>query len=225
MPGLFPHPSAAAENFSVGDQVKWFITEQAISPYVGVVTEVIPAIQKVWVDFPVGGCQQRSPEELILVTKFVGEAPVTEDTGYSSYDKAVSNKNYGKLGEKAASMAQRLVMKKIGASEKVSNHMKMASRISQKFATEVVEKLSQDVLKCIDQKMTDIQIYQRLYPQYEKSCSDGFMRKAIERIYKESAKVPPEDWYKKNIDVKDPRRTREVLIPGKKPNVYGEKKI
>lgn len=183
MPGIYPNPSAAAESFRVGDQVRWFVNEQSISPYVGVVTQICPSICKVWVEFPIGGNQQKDPTELILVTPFAGRSPVTEDTGYSSYEKEVSEKDYGTLREKTVKLAQRMVAKEIGSATEKTMLSKMASKVAKNFAEGVVEKLAGDVLQCVENKMTDAQAYQSLYPQYETVCSDGFLRTAISKIY------------------------------------------
>lgn len=184
MPGIFPHPSGSAENYKVGDQVKWFTSEKSISPYVGVVTQVCPGINKVWVDFPIGGNQQKDPTELILITPFVGTTPVNEDTGYSSYDKMVSEENYGTLRDVVKKMAKTMVSKettKTASEERIS---KMASKVAGCFADTVVTKLASDVVSCIHKGMTDIQAYQGLYPKYASICSDVLMRSAISKIYK-----------------------------------------
>lgn len=183
MPGIYPNPSAAAESYRVGDQVRWFVNEQAISPYVGVVTQICPSVNKVWVEFPVGGNQQKDPTELILVTPFAGRSPVTKDTGYSDHEKEISDKTYGTLREKTVKLAQRIIAKEMGVAVEKIRISKMASKVAQSFAEGVVEKIAGDVLQCIDKKMTDAQAYQSLYPRYEKICSDGFMREAIRKIY------------------------------------------
>jgi len=180
MAGLYPNPSGGADTYKVGDQVKWFTSEKSISPYVGVVTEVCPGINKVWVDFPIGGNQQKDPTELILITPFTGTTPVDEETGYSSYDKAVSNENYGTLRDEVKKMAKDMAAKE--ASEKRIS--KMASSVANTFADSVVSKVAGDVISCISKGMSDIQAYQNLYPKYENICSDGFMRSAISKIYK-----------------------------------------
>jgi hypothetical protein len=180
MSGLYPHPSGSAENYKVGDQVKWFTSEKSISPYVGVVTQICPGINKVWVDFPIGGNQQKDPTELILITPFVGTSPVVEDTGYDSYDKTISEKNYGTLRDQVKKMAKDIVSKE-ASENRVS---KMASKVAGSFADTVVTKLAGDVVSCLGKGLTDIQAYQSLYPTYEKTCSDGFMRSAISKIYK-----------------------------------------
>jgi hypothetical protein len=180
MSGLYPNPSGGAETYKVGDQVKWFTSEKSISPYVGEVTEVCPGINKVWVDFPIGGNQQKDPSELILITPFVGTTPVAEESGYDSYDKTVSNENYGTVQDKVKKMAKSMASKE-AYELKVS---KMASKVAGNFAEKVVTKLAADVVSCLNKGMTDIQAYQNLYPQYENTCSDGFMRSAISKIYK-----------------------------------------
>lgn len=179
MPGLFPHSSGSAEDYIVGDQVKWFINERAISPYVGVVTQVCPGINKVWVDFPIGGNQQKDPTELILITPFVGTSPVEEDTGYDSYDKTMSEENYGTLQDKVKKMAKDMVSRE-ASENRVS---KMASKVAGSFADRVVTKLAADVISCIGDGLSDIQTYHKLYSSYERTCSDSFMRSAISKIY------------------------------------------
>jgi len=181
MAGLYPNPSGSAESYKVGDQVKWFTSEKSISPYVGVVTEVCPAINKVYVDFPIGGNQQKDPTELILITPFMGTSPVTEDTGYENYDSIISEKNYGTLRDQVKKMAKGIVSKE-ASEERIS---KMASKVAGSFAHDVVDKLACDVVSCLNKGLTDIQAYQSLYPSYSKTCSDGFMRSAISKIYKD----------------------------------------
>lgn len=179
MSGLYPNPSGSAENYKVGDQVKWFTSEKSISPYVGVVTQICPGINKVWVDFPLGGNQQKDPTELILVTPFMGTSPVVEDTGYSSYDKTISEEDYGTLRDQVKKLAKNMVSKE-ASEERIS---KMASKVASSFADKVVTKLASDVVDCINKGLSDIQTYQEIYAKYEQTCSDGFMRSAISKIY------------------------------------------
>lgn len=183
MAGIYPHPSASATDYNVGDQVKWYVNEREISPYVGKVTEICPSVNKVWVEFPVGGNQQKDPAELILVTPFTGRSPVKKDTGYSSVEKEKSNEDYGTLREEARKLAHDIVQERMKRSSKNEEIKKMASEISYNFAEKVVDKLASDVISCVDKNMTDIQAYQHLYPKYENICSDGFMRTAIDKIY------------------------------------------
>jgi len=204
MPGIFPHPSASAESYKIGDQVRWFVSERSISPYVGIVTQICPSINKVWVDFPIGGNQQKDPTELILITPFVGESPVTEDTGYSDYGKVLSDQNYGTLREESSKkLANRMVAKELGKKLEGNRIAKMASKVAGSFAHDVVEKLASDVAECVQKGMTDIQAYQSVYPQYEKICSDGFLRSAIKKIYKYafSFKTVPVGKFKSNMEI------------------------
>jgi hypothetical protein len=180
MSGLYPNPSGGAETYKVGDQVKWFTSEKSISPYVGVVTEICPGINKVWVDFPIGGNQQKDPTELILITPYVGTSPVDKESGYDSYDKTVSAEEYGTLQDKVKKMAKDMASKE--ASEQRMS--RMASNVAGNFADTVVTKLASDVVACANGGMSDIQAYQNLYPKYENICSDGLMRSAISKIYK-----------------------------------------
>jgi hypothetical protein len=186
--GLFPNPSASAEGFNPGDVVKWMISDNHVSPYNGVVTRVEPAIQKVWVEFTVGGNQQRSPEELILVTKFTDAPVVDRDSGYSSIAR---NKTKDVFVKEATfddpmvkKLAQQLVAKSASDSSKQEKVAAMAARVAQDFAAGVVDKISSDVLVCHSKGLSDVATYQSIFPKYEKICSDSFMRSAIASLYK-----------------------------------------
>ena len=191
-----PHKSAVATNYKVGDQVKWVISESQISPYVGLVTEICPGINKIWVEMPVGGNQQFAPEDLILVPVEQGISPVQHSTGYSSFDKERSHKENGELGKekdkddkkdkkdkKVTKLAQDILAKVYNIDVDTYRISKMASEIASKFATETVEKVASDILSCRDNKLTDIQAYQTIYKKYGSKCSDGFIKHAIQKIY------------------------------------------
>lgn len=170
MPGLFPNPSAAPEAFRPGDQVRWYISEAHVSPYVGVVTEIHPGIQKVDVEFPVGGNRRLAPEDLILVTRFAGLTALSGDSGYDSYDKERSEDGYGTL--------RNMSMK--SASEELAG---MASTVAKKFASDVVDDLASDVIDCVYKGLSDVRTYQKIYPKYASRCSDAFLRGAVRRVY------------------------------------------
>ena len=191
MPGLFPNPSAAPEAFKPGDQVKWYVNEREISPYVGKVTEIVPAIHKVWVEWPVGGNRQHSPEELIKVPSFVGIAPIQEESGYSNYDKAKSQEDYGTMSSKTMpsviKLAKKIAAEEEGLTVEEAAIKKLASDVATKFASNVVDKIAEDVTSCLKKDMTDIQTYQAIYPQYKNACSDTFLRSAIEKIYSQDS--------------------------------------
>lgn len=178
-----PHKSALATNFKVGDPVRWMVSQTQISPYIGKVTEVCPSINKLWVEMPVGGNLQYSPEELILVPPEQGISPVQHSTGYSSYDKEISHRDYGTLSDpKVAKLAKDLVNKTAGLGIEVKKITKMASKVARVFATDVVEKLASDILDCIDKGYNEISTYQSIYEKYGSKCSDGFLRHSIQRI-------------------------------------------
>lgn len=196
MPGLFPNPSAAPEAFQPGDQVRWYVGDAHISPYVGVVTEVHPGIQKVDVEFPVGGNQRMSPEDLILVTRFTGAAPLSGDTGYSSHDKARSDKGYGTLKQNLREMARSV------ASRKASEDGKpMATVIAERFASEVVDDLAFDIYACAGKGLSDVSAYQRIYGKYASRCSDAFLRGAVRKVYAAMSGAPR--WSTSNTELKE----------------------
>jgi hypothetical protein len=183
MPGIFPH-SVGAEDYKVGQPVKWYVNEREISPYVGVITEIAPASNKVYVEWPVGGNQQMDPTDLIIVTKEQGESPIKKETGYSSYEKEKSKKNFGEFSPKSVKkLAEKLAAATQSLDADEYRTRKMASNIARKFASDVVEKLASDVLDCRKEGLSDIEAYQTVYANYEDVCSDQFLRLAIGKIY------------------------------------------
>jgi hypothetical protein len=81
MPALYPSQSAP-ENFQVGDSVRKWVTEWNVTPFLGVVTQVVPATYKVWVQWPLGNSPE-DPETLIKVNPAVSGMPTvcwTPDT-------------------------------------------------------------------------------------------------------------------------------------------------
>lgn len=183
MQPLPPNKSALATNFKVGDPVRWMISQTQISPYVGKVSEVCPSINKLWVEMPVGGNQQFAPEELLLVPPEQGISPVQHSTGYSSYDKEISHRDYGTLSDpKVVKLAESLVAKSANMKSDTYRVAKMASKIAGDFATDVVENLSADILDCFGRGMNDISTYQAMYRKYGSKCSDGFLRHAVTKI-------------------------------------------
>jgi len=186
MPGLFPNPSAAPEVFNIGDPVRWYIDEKSVSPYVGRVVAVEPAIYKVWVEWPVGGKRQHSPEELILVPPQDGRPTVEGESGYTNYGIQESYEDFGKLeSEKAKKLAKDIVSKVKKDTNKNTKIQKMASKIAGKFASDVVDKISTDIVECKDKGFNEVYTYQNIYKKYSNTCSDHFIRYAIEKIYNE----------------------------------------
>lgn len=164
MPPLYP-ASVSPENFRVGDQVRKYVNQYAFSPYTGIVTHIVPSTYKVWVQWPFGNSQPEDPEYLVKVNPVIVPPVVVKDNGYSSYERSISERLYGK------------VPKVIKSSER------MAIRIAHSFATNVIGKLVDDIVECRDQGFTDIQTYNRLFKKYG-YCSDHILRSSIEKIYK-----------------------------------------
>jgi len=213
MPGLFPNPSATPEAFRPGDQVRWYVGDAHISPYVGTVTAIHPGIVKVDVEFPVGGNQRLSPEDLILVTRFVGEAVLDDEIGgYSGYDKSRSQEGYGTFDQNLRGMARMLASRK--ASEE---GVPPARYLAERFAAEVVEPVAEDALECKRKGLTDAGAYQALYKKYASECSDVFLRNAVRKIYAAfSGRV-----FDPAVEEERERMSRYFLDPGKEiPPTY-----
>ena len=164
MAALYPM-SAAAEDFTVGDTVRKWVTESNVTPFVGVVVGIHPSIYKVDVEWPVGNTRE-APEDLIKINPIFGLPTVKNDSGYDSYDKSVSEKLFGKIP------------KRMNASDK------MSIRIAHSFATKVTGKLIDEVVNCHSEDMTDIQAYCKIYPKFSSICSDSFIKSTITKIYK-----------------------------------------
>jgi hypothetical protein len=163
MPALYPM-MAPAENFCAGDCVRKFVSERAVTPYLGVVTQVVPSTQKIWVEWPTEHSQE-SPELLIKVNPaFAGMPTVRQDSGYSSWEKTLSDRMQGHLPKRCASE-------------------RMAIRIANTFATKTIGKLIDDISDCKKGSMTDVQAYNRIYEKYSSICSDYIIKSSIKKIY------------------------------------------
>lgn len=155
----------APENFKPGDCVRKFVTEWNVTPFVGVVTHIVPATYKVWVQWPIEHSAE-SPETLVKVNPLIFGLPtVVKDKGYSSYEKDKSERLFGQIPKEA------------------SNLDKMVIRVAHTFATEVVGKLVDDIIQCQKNKLTDVQAYNRIYTKYANICSDYMMKSSIKRVY------------------------------------------
>lgn len=163
MPALFPM-TVAPEVFKPGDHVRKFISERSVSPYTGVVTHVVPTTYKVWVEWPIGHMQE-DPEFLVKLGPLQGLPVSIRDTGYSSYEKSLSEKFRGSIPKR------------------VMATNKMAIRVAHTFATKVVDKLVDHIVACHDRGLTDIQAYNRVYTKFSSICSDHIMRTSIKKIY------------------------------------------
>lgn len=162
MPALYPMMSAP-EAFERGECVRKFVSETAVTPYIGVVTKAVPSTYKVWVQWPTEHTQE-DPERLIKVNPAISGLPtVTKDMGYDSYEKRLSSQ-----------IPQRVLAEN-----------QMAIRVAHTFATSVVGKLVNDISECYDRGLNDIQAYNDIYQKYGTICSDYIIRSSIEKIYTE----------------------------------------
>jgi len=165
MPALFPM-QVAPEDYRPGDCVKKFSTPIHITPYVGIITHIIPATCKVWVQWPTNHSQE-DPETLIKVNPSIAGLPVALiDRGYDSYEKTRSLKRFGPGLPKFAAVD------------------KMAIRIAHSFATNVISKLIGDVVACKSEKLYDVQAYNKIFEKYGSVCSDHIIKSSISAIYK-----------------------------------------
>jgi hypothetical protein len=164
MAALFPS-MVSPESFAPGDCVRKFESTSKVTPFCGIVTHIVPATYKVWVQWPTEASQE-SPETLIKVNPFIfGMPSAMKDRGYSSYEKSLSEKLYGRIPKAASSVD------------------KMAIRIAHTFATEIVGKLVNDITGCYKNKLTDVQTYYRIYPKYANICSDLIVKTSVKKIY------------------------------------------
>jgi hypothetical protein len=169
MPSLYPM-MVDPENFKPGDCVRKWVNAWNVTPFVGVVTHIAPVASKVWVQWPIEHTSE-CPESLIKVNpNFYGLPTVMKDKGYSSYEKSLSEKFYGRV-PKGASVRD-----------------KMAIRIAHTFATDVVGRLVDDIVVYRDKGLSDVQTYNRIYPKYSSICSDHIMQSSIKKIYENVGK-------------------------------------
>jgi len=165
MPALYPMMSAA-EDFRPDDCVRKFISETAVTPFVGVVTHIVPATCKVWVQWPTEHSQE-SPETLIKVNPmFAGFPTALTDKGYSSYEKTRSEKQFGKSSLREASTQE-----------------KMAIRVAHTYATTIIGTLVDDIAGFQNEGLSDVQAYNRAYEKYGSSCPDHIIRYSVGKLY------------------------------------------
>lgn len=177
MPALFPS-MVAPEQFCVGDCVRKWVTEWNLTPFVGIVTHIVPSTYKVWVQWPTEHSQE-SPETLIKVNPDIYGMPTSFiDRGYDSYEKSVSERNYGNI-------PQRVVPSRDLPPLRITATDKMAIRIAHTFATKVIGNLIDDISNCYNDNLSDVQTYYRIYDKYGTICSDHIIKSSIEKIYKE----------------------------------------
>ena len=181
MPALYPS-QVAPENFKVGDCVRKFITDWNVTPYVGVVSQVVPKTYKVWVQWPIGKSPE-DPETLIKVNPLLGMPTTLQDCGYDSYELEHSNQQNGRA------LPKRFDINKPPVAMGLPMHTasdKMAIRIAHTFASDVVGKLVEDICGYKEKGCSDVQTYNRIFSKYANICSDYIIRSSIEKVFSAS---------------------------------------
>jgi len=176
MPALYPS-MVPPEAFKPGDCVRKFVTEWNVTPFVGIVTHIVPATYKVWVQWPVEHTAE-SPETLIRVNpQIFGLPSVIKDMGYSSYEKELSQKNFG-VGLRP---------------REATGQEKMAIRVAHTFATETVGKLVDSIVSFQEDGLSDVQTYGKIYEKFGSVCSDYIIKSSIKKVYAELTEKVADD--------------------------------
>lgn len=167
MPALYPMMSAA-EDFAPGDCVRKFITDRNCTPFLGTVCQIVPATQKVWVQWPTEKASE-SPETLVRVNPAVAGLPsALTDMGYSSYETERSKKQFGPSPLKPRPSTA---------------YERMGIRVAHTFATSVVGKMVDEITVCASEGLSDIQAYDRTWRKFGSTCSDHVIRLSVDRVY------------------------------------------
>lgn len=167
MASLFPN-SADTDSFSIGDPVRWYINERAISPYIGRVVAKNPKTVKIWVTWPVGDTTQHTPEELIFVPPEQGRSPVQERAGYDSWEILQSEKYFGKLTP--------------ATPQSPSDIAKTASKIAGHAKAKAVA--ADDAKNMKTAGDTDLQAYHKLFAKHASTVGDDTLRDIVVEAYK-----------------------------------------
>lgn len=177
MSSLYPH-SADTNSFKIGDTVRWYINERAISPYVGRVSAISPKIVKIWVTWPVGDTTQHGPEELLFVPPEQGSSPIVQRSGYDSYDITQSEKYFGKLTPATLTPSE-LQKSASDLMSKVS-----ATKVASDFTKESMSRVASEAAQMKSAGFSDVQAYVNLLGKHIASVSDDVIKDAIQNAYK-----------------------------------------
>ncbi len=179
MPALYPS-MVAPESFKIGDCVRKWVTEWNTTPFTGVVSQIVPSTSKVWVQWPIEHTAE-SPETLVkVIPEMAGLPSSLVDYGYGSYEKSISERNYGSIPKRLIPSRDLPPNRRpitINASDK------MAIRIAHTFATDIIGKLVDDISQCQQDDLSDVQAYYRIYDKYGSYCSDHIIKSSIQKVY------------------------------------------
>lgn len=187
MPALYP-VSVAAEDYQIGDNVRWFGSAAQLSPYVGKVVAISPKTYKVWVTWPIGDTKQHSPEELVLVPKYEGMSVVPGDNGFDSYDKQKSEKNFGTMSpsrrEKSASILADQYTKMLDTHKKMASYEERYTKIASDFSIKLADSMLSKAVELKKSGMRETQAYEAMYKNFGKLAGDDLVKEATELVFK-----------------------------------------
>ena len=178
MPALFPN-SASTDSYKIGDTVRWYISERAISPYIGRVVAINPKTVKIWVTWPVGDTTQHGPEELIFVPPEQGSSPITQRGGYDSYEITQSEKYFGKLTP--ATMPPSDLQKAASDMARQASVSKLAGA----FLEERKTVIASEVRSLKASGLGEVQAYLETFGKHGSLVPDEMIREAVTQGYKQ----------------------------------------
>lgn len=163
MAPLFP-ASIAAEDFRIGQLVRWVISDRQISPYVGKICAIYPAIQKLDVIFPIGGKQQRAPEELLPITPF-------SDMGYVVGPESMESNNYSGFNEEEPPYSQ---------TKGVSGQ---SLKVAKLYFTNKIAPLFEEIVNYYHFGLDKSDTLERIYKKHASKFGEGSIKDAVNYIY------------------------------------------
>ena len=172
MSGIYPNAAANAEDFNVNQPVVHHINSKEVNRPVGRVVDIDAKANKVWVQFPMGDKMQIDPTELMKVSDQPNMKPVETD---------------GTVTPKVIKLAESIIAAKINVSEEDYHTQKMASSVAHRYATDKVDLLCADVVSCKEAGKGEMATYNEIYSKYASTCSDDFIKGAIEKVYEEAS--------------------------------------
>ena len=176
MTALYPN-SADTDAYHIGDTVRWYITERAISPYIGRVVAINPKTVKIWVTWPIGDTTQHGPEELLFVPPEQGSSPISQRAGYDSYEISQSEKYFGKLTPATMTPAE-LQKSASGVVDKMS-----ATKVASAFVMGSMQRIASEASDMRAAGFSDAQAYVALLCKHFASVPDDSIRDAIQTAY------------------------------------------
>lgn len=185
MSGALYPMGVVPQDFPVGTPVRWYLSEKSVSPYIGRVTHIVPATNKVWVAWPIGYPTQHDPSELIIVPPEQGISPINVDYGnYNSYEKQLSEKAFGTMNPQIVEkLASRMTMRSHRDGMLEARRSKLAGKIASSFSSDVVGAIKTAAEECKAKGLSDLQAYGALYSKFASRVSDDTLKESILSTY------------------------------------------